>query len=279
MDNRQTPKKRSLNFIIRVHNRLISALSGMVALLLICSLCMGQMFGTAYAEEKEEETQTQESETNPLFTTKAAYGPYEMMTKEQRNAYIRIQQFNQRRQQWLQNRLPYTQPRDLEAEAAVAEAVAAKLAQDGQARLAAERAKIGETLNSIWHNPMVIDTYVTSPFGYRWHPVYGYYRMHNGVDLNGSWGDLIVATRGGVVTDAGWNDCAGYYVEIDHGDGFVTEYFHLWCYYVDVGQEVRACEPIGECGSTGTSTGAHLHFGMLYEGEYVDPEDYIDFES
>lgn len=269
-----------MNFIKRVHNRLISAVSGVAALLLICSLCMGQVFGTAYAEENEdEEIQNEETVDNPLFTTKAAYGPYEMMTKEQRNAYNRIQQFNQRRQQWLQSRLPYMQPRDLAAEAAMAAEEAAKVTQEGQARLAAERAKLDETLNSIWHNPLVIDTFVTSPFGYRWHPVYGYYRMHNGVDLNGNWGDLILATRGGVVTDAGWNEYTGYYVEIDHGDGYVSEYFHLWCYYVDEGQVVRPCEPIGEVGSTGTSTGAHLHFGLLFEGEYVDPEDYIDFES
>ena len=269
-----------MNFIKRVHNRLISALSGVAALMLFCSLCMGQVFGTAYAEENEnEETKNQETVENPLFTTKAAYGPYEMMTKEQRNAYNRIQQFNQRRQQWLQSRLPYMQPRDLAAEAVVAAEAAAKVALEGQARLAAERAKVDETLSNIWHNPLIIDTFVTSPFGYRLHPVYGYYRMHNGVDLNGYWGDLILATRGGVVTDAGWNEFAGYYVEIDHGDGFVSEYFHLWCYYVDEGQVVRPCEPIGEVGSTGTSTGAHLHFGLMFEGEYVDPEDYIDFES
>lgn len=129
-----------------------------------------------------------------------------------------------------------------------------------------------------WICPLVLDTYVTSPYGYRWHPVYGTYRMHKGVDLDSDWYDHIVAPRSGTVIATGYSSSAGYYVKIDHGNGFVSEYFHLADYFVYVGQDVKQGELIALVGSTGTSTGAHLHYGMLYEGSYVNPEDYVVFE-
>lgn len=264
--------------------RFASAAAGLAAFLLTVSLGMGQLTNTVSAEEYEQEQaeQTQVSEEQSTYANvdmgqNAPYSVYEMMTPNQRNTYIRIQQFHQKRQQWLQNRLPYTEPRDLEAEAAAVREAAVKQVEDAKSRVITERARYEEEQRNTWHHPLVRDTFVTSPFGWRWHPVYGYYRMHKGVDLEGDWGDLVRATRGGVVCDAGWNQYYGYYVVIDHGDGFKSEYFHLWTYYVEEGQEVKYCEPIGEVGSTGVSTGAHLHFGMLYEDEYVDPEDYIDF--
>lgn len=260
----------------------------MAVLLLIGSLGANHLFGTANAEEyNNQATETFEqapaAQKDPLdyeaFLENSPYGLYEKMTQTQRATYIRIQQFHQKRQQWLQNRLPCTQPRDLEAEAAEAAEAAAKRAEEARTRIAAERARMEEELQKIWHNPLILDTYVSSPFGYRWHPVYGYYRMHYGVDLDSDYGDTIRATRSGTVIEAGWDFYYGYYVKIDHGDGFVSEYFHMCTYYVDVGQEVQYCEPIGEVGSTGVSTGPHLHFGLLYEDEYVDPEDYIDFNA
>ncbi len=255
---------------------------------MIGSLSANHIFGIARAEEYISETiNTQEQMTiaqrDPAeyetFLENAPYGPYEKMTQAQRNTYARIQQFHQKRQQWLQSRLPYTEPRDWKAEVAAAEEAAAQQAAAARSRIAADRARIEEERQKIWHNPLVLDTYVTSPYGYRWHPVYQYYRMHYGVDLDSDYGDLVRATRSGTVIEAGWDYYYGYYVLIDHGDGFVSEYFHLSWYYVDVGQEVQYCEPVGEVGSTGVSTGPHLHFGLLYEGEYVDPEYYIDFYS
>lgn len=257
----------------------------MTALLLIFSLFAGQFFGTVHAEEyeqsateiREEGDESQKNASGLAAMENGPYAIYEMMTPEQRSTYYRIQQFNQKRQQWLQSRLPYTTPRNLELEAAVAMEAALKQVNEAKSRITTERARYEEELRNTWHHPLTVDTFVTSPFGYRWHPVYGTYRMHNGVDLNAYYGDEVRASRGGIVADAGWNEYYGYYVRIDHGDGFMTEYFHLCTYYVDEGQEVRYCEPIGQAGSTGVSTGTHLHFGMLYEDEYVDPEDYIDF--
>ena len=117
---------------------------------------------------------------------------------------------------------------------------------------------------------------VSSQFGNRIHPVHNVLKMHNGVDLAGDCPTPIWATRGGVVTVAGWDDSAGYYVKIDHLDGYASIYMHL-CKMpsVRVGDVVQAGTKIGCMGTTGTSTGVHLHFGILYNGSYVNPMKYI----
>jgi len=118
-------------------------------------------------------------------------------------------------------------------------------------------------------------TVLTSPFGWREHPVYGGQRFHYGVDLAAAQGTPIVATRAGVVTSATYDSAAGYYVVIDHQDGFVTKYLHMTHFIVSPGEYVSAGQKIGEMGSTGASTGSHLHFGVMQNGEYVNPMLYI----
>lgn len=126
-----------------------------------------------------------------------------------------------------------------------------------------------------WGSPMTRRTYVTSAYGWRWHPIYEEWRFHHGVDLEGDTGDDIVASRAGVVIKATWQSSMGYYVTIDHGDGYTSIYMHMTHYIVEVGQTVAAGEKIGECGSTGDSTGPHLHFGIYYEGSSVNPMEFI----
>lgn len=118
---------------------------------------------------------------------------------------------------------------------------------------------------------------VSSPYGWRVHPVYGDWRFHNGIDLSASSGTPIVATRSGKVTVAQYSSSAGYYVTINHQDGFESKYLHMTHYIVGVGDYVTAGQVIGYVGSTGVSTGAHLHFTIVYNGNYVNPADYIDF--
>ena len=113
--------------------------------------------------------------------------------------------------------------------------------------------------------------YVSSVFGNRLHPVYGYWRMHNGIDLACAQGTPIYASRGGLVEIAVWSDSAGYYVQINHGDGYRSVYMHMTHYIVSAGQYVKAGQVIGYVGSTGASTGPHLHWGVSYEGVYFNP--------
>lgn len=141
----------------------------------------------------------------------------------------------------------------------------------------AARARAIEEETRRWHSPLVKDTEVVSPYGYRIHPVYGYRKFHSGVDLDAEKGDLIVAARAGVVTTAKYSRTGGYYVVIDHGDGFTSEYLHMTDYIVTVGQSVSVGETIGYVGRSGVATGAHLHFGIKLDGETVNPEDYLTF--
>lgn len=116
----------------------------------------------------------------------------------------------------------------------------------------------------------------TSPFGYRWHPISGIWKMHYGVDLANSTGTPIYAARSGTVTTASYNGSAGYYVSINHGDGYSSIYMHMTHYIVRSGQYVERGQVIGYMGSTGGSTGPHLHFGISYNGTYVNPANYIN---
>lgn len=126
-----------------------------------------------------------------------------------------------------------------------------------------------------WITPVPYYT-LTSPFGNRLHPVLGIYRMHQGVDLACAQGTEIYASRGGLVTIAQWSDSAGWYVQIDHGDGFRSVYMHMTHYIVSAGEYVAPGQVIGYVGNTGLSKGAHLHFGISYNGEYVNPMEYIN---
>ena len=116
---------------------------------------------------------------------------------------------------------------------------------------------------------------VSSPFGYRWHPTTGEWSMHKGVDLAAPKGTPIYASRSGYVNVATYHKTAGNYVTINHRDGYTSVYMHMTHYIVSPGQEVKAGQLIGYVGSTGRSTGPHLHFGIHYYGTYVNPMDYI----
>jgi murein DD-endopeptidase MepM/ murein hydrolase activator NlpD len=132
------------------------------------------------------------------------------------------------------------------------------------------------TVNGVtWYCPTQ-NYRITSPFGMRIHPVYGYPKMHTGIDLAAPFNTPIYASRPGVVVWAGWGDTGGWWVKLDHGDGFATTYLHMTRYVVKVGDFIQAGQLVGYMGSTGVSTGSHLHFGVMYNGEWVDPLKYIN---
>lgn len=116
---------------------------------------------------------------------------------------------------------------------------------------------------------------VTSPFGDRNSPTAGASSNHKGIDIGASSGSPIVAAAAGTVTVSTYSESAGNYVTIDHGNGFYTVYMHASARYVKVGQKVSAGQQIAAVGSTGYSTGPHLHFGVMKNGVYVNPMNYL----
>jgi murein DD-endopeptidase MepM/ murein hydrolase activator NlpD len=116
---------------------------------------------------------------------------------------------------------------------------------------------------------------ITSPFGWRIHPIYHTRRFHPGIDIGAPTGQPIVAALAGVVVSAGPMGTYGNIVVIDHGNGFATAYAHQSRVLVRVGQRVARGERIGLVGSTGASTGPHLHFETRVNGTPVDPMNYF----
>lgn len=122
----------------------------------------------------------------------------------------------------------------------------------------------------IW--PSTASDYVTSFFGTRLHPILGVYKTHTGIDIGAGYGTAILAAADGVVTTAAYN-AGGYgnYIIIDHGNGNMTLYAHMSQMIAGVGQTVKQGQTIGLVGSTGLSTGPHLHFEVYVGGTRVDP--------
>ena len=116
---------------------------------------------------------------------------------------------------------------------------------------------------------------VTSGFGYRVHPIYGTRRLHQGIDVSGGSGTPIAAAKGGTVLSAGWRGGYGNAVVLSHGDGVTTLYAHQSSMNVSSGDQVSRGDIIGWVGSTGASTGPHLHFEVRINGSAVDPRPYL----
>lgn len=118
-------------------------------------------------------------------------------------------------------------------------------------------------------------TRITSNFGYRDSPTAGASSYHQGIDIGASTGTGIYAAASGTVTDAGYSSSRGNYVVISHGSGVSTVYMHCSALYVSTGDKVTQGETIAAVGSTGISTGPHLHFGVIEDGVYVNPRNYV----
>jgi len=116
---------------------------------------------------------------------------------------------------------------------------------------------------------------ITSPFGIRVHPITGERKLHDGVDLAASCGTPVPALSGGTVSYSGFRGAYGEQIEIRHADGRATSYSHLSGRSVGVGDAVSDGEIVGTVGSTGRSTGCHLHFMLLIDGTPVDPMAHV----
>lgn len=162
----------------------------------------------------------------------------------------------------------------------IADLTAQLKAQEEAARKASETAQqpyagpgSASTGTYLWPCPSCHT--VGDGFGKRWHPIYLTYRMHYGVDIPAQEGAEIVAADGGTVSVATKNSSAGNYVVIYHSGGVTTTYMHMSSMAVSAGDTVAAGQVIGYVGSTGMSTGPHLHFEVAVDGVRTDPLGYV----
>jgi murein DD-endopeptidase MepM/ murein hydrolase activator NlpD len=135
---------------------------------------------------------------------------------------------------------------------------------------------VGQVNAQGWARP--VSGYIISPFGMRLHPIYRVWKLHTGVDIAGQGcGAPIFAAHSGRVTYAGWNGDLGIYIQIDHGDGTSTGYAHIvnGGLLVARGEEVASGQQIARVGTTGGSTGCHLHFTTRINGQLTDPVPFL----
>ena len=117
--------------------------------------------------------------------------------------------------------------------------------------------------------------FLSSSFGHRQDPVSGEFNFHRGIDFAGESGDKIIAVGAGVVTFAGYRPDYGYVVDVTHGDGYITRYAHNARVLVRPGDMVSRGQQLAVMGSTGRSTGPHVHFEVLRNGAPVNPLSYL----
>ena len=120
---------------------------------------------------------------------------------------------------------------------------------------------------------------ISSPYGKRKHPMNGTEEFHTGLDISASSGSPVRATADGIVSFSGWSGGNGYLVILEHGHGFSTFYAHNKKNIVEVGQKVKRDEVIGYVGTTGSSTGPHVHYEIWKEGRHINPKQYIGGKS
>lgn len=137
--------------------------------------------------------------------------------------------------------------------------------------------KLNATLVNVpLRTPVTGEIDETSPFGVRVDPFLRVPAMHTGIDFRGEMGEPIHATAAGTVTMAGWSGGYGNMVEVNHGNGLATRYGHLSRIDVTVGQSIRLGQVVGRLGSTGRSTGPHVHYETRVYGEAVNPSKFLD---
>jgi murein DD-endopeptidase MepM/ murein hydrolase activator NlpD len=140
----------------------------------------------------------------------------------------------------------------------------------------AQMERLNRTLALVpYRKPVVGEVEFTSGFGVRVDPFIGRPAMHTGLDFRAAAGDPVRATANGKVVSAGWAGGYGRMVEIDHGNGLSTRYGHLSQIVVKVGDPIKIGQVVGEVGSTGRSTGPHLHYETRIDGEAVDPQKFL----
>ncbi len=150
-----------------------------------------------------------------------------------------------------------------------------KAIAEEKARLAAQNAAARVYDGGMFAFPCPGYKRLSDDYGNRIHPTLGVQKFHNGIDLAAPAGTPILAAYNGDVVAAGYSSSMGNYIMIDHGGGLYTIYMHASVLYVSKGQEVTKGQTIAGVGTTGRSTGNHLHFGVRLNGNYVSPWNYL----
>lgn len=167
----------------------------------------------------------------------------------------------------------------LEKEEKQKEADYEALKKELNAALAAESSRSTKSVytgNGQFAWPSDSSTRITSGYGYRTHPISGKKSLHRGIDIGASLGSNVLAAESGTVVTAGWNNSYGYYITINHGSGLVTLYAHNSKLLVSKGDKVTKGQVIAKCGSTGNSTGPHIHFEVQLNGALQNPMNYLN---
>ncbi len=156
------------------------------------------------------------------------------------------------------------------------QALSAKIAaEEAAAAAAAQKQNVSTVATGSMTWPLPGHYNITSDYKMRTNPVTGVYGQHTGIDISAPKGTSIVAAGAGTVVSAGWNNAYGWRIIISHGGGIQTLYAHMTSFAVSEGDYVNAGDTVGYVGSTGNSTGNHLHFSVLVNGSYVSPWGYV----
>ncbi|WP_277630445.1 murein hydrolase activator EnvC family protein [Atopococcus tabaci] len=205
------------------------------------------------------------------------------MNEEEKKSFVQEQQVIAQKTSTLDKEMQKEQQRIIEEErkrqAAIQKAAEEKARKQAEVQAAAQSksSSASQTSSSSSSSGFIrpANGYKTSNYGYRTHPIYGYKKLHAGLDISG--GGPIVAAQSGTVVQATYNGGWGYYVKIDHGNGLQTLYAHMQAGSLRVapGQKVSQGQQLGIMGTTGASTGVHLHFEVYKNGRTVDPAPYL----
>ena len=128
-----------------------------------------------------------------------------------------------------------------------------------------------QPVNASWCSPLETGLSPAASFGTRIHPVFGTEAFHDGVDLAAEAGTPIFAIKGGVVIRAGFDEVMGYYLEIDHGAGYLSRYQHCKELLIQESDTVEQGRVVAYVGDSGWATGPHLHLSVSFEGNFIDP--------
>jgi murein DD-endopeptidase MepM/ murein hydrolase activator NlpD len=229
--------------------------------------------------EYEETQREQEEHRTELLDKKAQLeeqiqAAYEMIEalEDDIDVYTKAFDENEAEEREVQKQID-TMVQQLKEQEAAAAAAAAAANQNQCGSNGGSTANAVGSGTFIWPTPSCY--YVSSPYGYRVHPIFGTQRFHAGIDIGASAGASIVAAAGGTVSIATYSSSYGNYVMINHGGGNITLYAHMSSMAVSAGDTVNQGDVIGYVGSTGWSTGPHCHFEIRINNTLVDPMTYF----